>query len=375
MSLLEDNVEFIPISQPSIGELERKYLLDAFDSGWISSIGHYIDDFEKAFASYCGARHAVAVSNGTVALHLSLVALGIGPGDEVVVPDLTFVATANAVRHAGATPVIVDVERDTLCMDPALFERAITRRTKAVIPVHLYGHPADMDRICAIAKDRGIAVVEDGAEAHGATIGTRRVGSFGDCSAFSFYANKLITTGEGGMIATSDDELAARLRYLRDHAMSKTRKYYHTEVGFNYRTTNLQAAIGLAQIQRIDGLLAKKRGIFARYAKDLEGLEGTHLNRTRAGYSNSYWMVCLSAEAWDDASRSAFMIALKERGVDSRPFFCPMSDMPMYASRKIRSPVSRELAYKGINIPSFGDMTMEQVDHASSAILELLRKR
>jgi len=367
-------LDFIPISQPCVGELERKYLLDAFDSGWISSLGHYIDDFEKAFASYCGTKRAVAVSNGTVALHLALAALGVGPGDEVIVPDLTFVATANAVRHAGAKPVIVDIERDTLCMDPDLFERAITRKTKAVIPVHLYGHPADMDRITSIAKAHRIAVVEDGAEAHGATIGTRRVGSFGSCSAFSFYANKLITTGEGGMITTDDDTLDVHLRYLRDHAMSKTRKYFHTEVGFNYRTTNLQAAIGLAQIQRIDGLLAKKREIFERYAKNLAGLEGTWLNRTRAGYSNSYWMVCLSADKWDEASRSAFMGALKERGVDSRPFFCPMSDMPMYESRKIRTPISHELAYKGVNLPSFGDMTMEQVDRASTAIIEVYRK-
>ena len=368
-------MDFIPISQPSLGELERKYLLDAFDSGWISSIGHYIDDFEKAFASYCGVKNGIAVSNGTVAIHLALVALGIGPGDEVVVPDLSFVATANAVKYAGAKPVIVDIERDTLCMDPALFERAITRRTKAVIPVHLYGHPADMDRICAIAKARGIAVVEDGAEAHGATIGMRRVGSFGACSAFSFYANKLIATGEGGMIVTDDDELSVRLKYLRDHAMSKIRRYFHTEVGFNYRTTNLQAAIGLAQVQRIGGLLEKKRNIFARYAKNLGGLDGVWLNRTRAGYSNSYWMVCLSAEEWDEESRLVLMAKLKERGVDSRPFFCPMSDMPMYESRKIRNPVSLELAYKGINVPSFVDMTMEQVDYVSSAIVDILRRR
>lgn len=367
-------MEFIPISQPSVGELERRYLLDAFDSGWISSLGHYIDDFEKAFAAYCGTTEAIAVSNGTVALHLALVALGIGPGDEVIVPDLTFVATANAVRHAGAKPVFVDVERDTLCMDPRLFERAITRRTKAVIPVHLYGHPADMDRIDAIARARRIAVLEDGAEAHGATIGDRRVGSFGRCSAFSFYANKLITTGEGGMIATSDSELAAHLRYLRDHAMSKTRKYFHTEIGFNYRTTNLQAAIGLAQLQRVDELLAKKREIFERYAKNLAGSPGTWLNRTRTGYANSYWMVCLSYERWNEDSRAAFMAALKDRGVDSRPFFCPMTDLPMYRSRKLSNAVSRELAYNGINLPSFFDMTMGQVDYASSAIVDLLRK-
>lgn len=367
-------MDIIPISQPSLGALERKYLLDAFDSGWISSIGHYIDDFEKSFAAYCGTKHAVATSNGTVALHLSLAGLGIGPGDEVIVPDLTFVATANAVRYTGAKPVFVDIDRETLCMDPELFEHAITRRTKAVLPVHLYGHPADMDKIEAIAKAHGIAVVEDGAEAHGARIGTRRVGSFGTCCAFSFYANKLITTGEGGMITTDDDELVAHLRYLRDHAMSKTRKYFHTEVGYNYRTTNLQAAIGFGQMQRIDDLLAKKREIFERYEKNLAGLEGTWLNRTRDGYTNSYWMVCFSAEKWDEASRSVFMAALKEQGVDSRPFFCPMTDMPMYESRKVRTPISHELAYKGINLPSFGDMTMEQVDHVCSAIIKILRK-
>ncbi len=261
-------MEFIPISQPSLGELERRYLIDAFDSGWISSIGHYIEELEKSFAVYCGTEHAVAVSNGTVAIHLALEALGIEEGDEVIVPDLTFVATANAVRHANGVPVIVDVDRETMCMDPAALARAITPKTRAVIPVHLYGHPADMDRIMRIATARGIAVVEDAAEAHGAAIGGKRVGSFGRCGTFSFFGNKIMTTGEGGMITTDDGVLAGRLRFLRDHGMSRERKYWHTEIGYNYRMTNLQAAIGVAQLQRIDSLIEQKRSVIERYRKN-----------------------------------------------------------------------------------------------------------
>ena len=366
-------MDFIPISQPSLGELERKYLLDAFDSGWISSIGHYIDDFEKAFAAYCGVGHAVAVSNGTVAIQLALVARGIGPGDEVIVPDFTFVATANAAKHAGATPVIVDVERDTFCLDPAQFEQAITRKTKAVIPVHLYGHPADMDRICAIAKARGIVVVEDGAEAHGASIGKRRVGSFGFCSAFSFFGNKIITTGEGGMITTDDGAFATRLRFLRDHGMDKGRKYWHTEVGFNFRMTNLQASIGLAQLQRIDELLSAKLAVIERYRKNLAGQRGLSLNPCRPGYTNSYWMLCLSRELWDEKSRSDSMAELRKRNIETRPFFYPLSDLPMYAGRGAKTPVAHELSYKGINLPSFVGISESQIDYISENVIEILK--
>lgn len=365
-------VENIPISQPSLGALERKYLIDAFDSGWISSIGRYIDEFEKAFAAYCGVKHGVAVSNGTVAIHLALETLGIGPGDEVVVPDLTFVSTANTVRHAGATAVLVDVDRETMCMDPEAFERAITPRTKAVMPVHLYGHPADMARISRIAEGRGIRVIEDAAEAHGAEIGGKRVGSFGYCSAFSFYGNKLITTGEGGMITTDDGDFASRLRFLRDHGMSKSKKYWHTEIGYNYRMTNMQAAIGLAQVERADELVSKRRAVIDRYRAKLGGLQGVTLNPCRQGYKNTYWMLCLSCDRWDEAARDGFMAELKKRNIDSRPFFYPISDLPMYEGGRFATPVTHELSYRGLNLPSFVGLADETIDYVSEQVIDIL---
>ena len=372
MIVQEDILDSIPISQPNLGALERKYLMDAFDSGWISSIGRYIDEFEKAFAAYCGVSHAVAVSNGTVALHLALEALGIGPGDEVVVPDLTFVSTANVVRHAGAAAVLVDVERETMCMDPVAFERAITPRTKAVIPVHLYGHPADMQRISAVAERHGIKVIEDAAEAHGAEIEGKRVGSFGYCAAFSFYGNKLITTGEGGMILAEDGDFAARLRILRDHGMSKTKKYWHTEVGYNYRMTNMQAAIGLAQVQRADELIAGRMAVIDRYRARLDGLRGVALNPCKVGCKNTYWMLCLSCDRWDEAARDGFMAEMKQRGVDTRPFFYPISDMPMYEEGAAPTPVTHELSYRGLNLPSFVGISDEAIDYICDQVKNIL---
>ncbi|MGD0727016.1 MAG: DegT/DnrJ/EryC1/StrS family aminotransferase [Spirochaetia bacterium] len=365
-------MEFIPISQPSLGELERRYLIDAFDSGWISSIGHYIEELEKSFAVYCGTEHAVAVSNGTVAIHLALEALGIEEGDEVIVPDLTFVATANAVRHANGVPVIVDVDRETMCMDPAALARAITPKTRAVIPVHLYGHPADMDRIMRIATARGIAVVEDAAEAHGAAIGGKRVGSFGRCGTFSFFGNKIMTTGEGGMITTDDGELAGRLRFLRDHGMSRERKYWHTEIGYNYRMTNLQAAIGVAQLQRIDSLIEQKRSVIERYRKNFSGMRRVTLNPCKPGFKNTYWMLCLSFDGWNEQSRSVSMAGLKERKIDTRPFFYPLTDMPMYRSPIHETPVTHDLSYRGINLPSFVGISNEQIDYICENVIGLL---
>ena len=365
-------MEFIPISRPSIGDLERKYLIDAFDSGWISSIGRYIDEFEKSFASFCGTGHAVAVSNGTVALHLALEGIGVKEGDEVIVPDLTFVATANAVRHANGVPVMVDVDRETMCMDPAALERAITPKTRAVIPVHLYGHPADMDRVMGIAKAREIDVVEDAAEAHGAAIGGKRVGSFGRCATFSFYGNKIMTTGEGGMITTDDGELAGRLRLLRDHGMSREKKYWHTEIGYNYRMTNLQAAIGLAQLQRIDSLIEQKHAVIERYRRNLSDVKRVALNPHKPGFKNTYWMLCLVFDGWNDQSRSASMTALKQRKIDTRPFFYPLTDMPMYGSPVHETPVAHDLSYKGINLPSYVGISNDQIDYICENVISLL---
>ena len=243
----DENIH-ISLAQPQLSGNEYKYLMDAFLSTWISSIGSYISRFEETFSNYCGVKYGIATSNGTTALHLALSALDIGSGDEVIVPDITFAATINAVLYTGAVPVIVDVEEDSWCIDPDEIEKAITPKTKAIIPVHIYGQPCNMDAICAIARKNNLYIIEDCAEAHGAEWKNGKVGSFGIISCFSFFGNKVITTGEGGMCITDSIELNEKMRILRDHGMSRKKKYYHEVIGFNYRMTNLQAAIGLSLI-------------------------------------------------------------------------------------------------------------------------------
>lgn len=367
---------YFPVSQPSIGEQEIALVTDAVRSGWVSSIGQYIDRFERLFAEFCSTEHAVAVSNGTTALHLAMACLGIKSGDEVIVPDLTFVATANAVAYTGATVVPVDIDARTLCMDARAFERAITPRTRAVIPVHLYGHPAPMDSITAIANAHGIAVVEDAAEAHGAELGGRKVGSMGDCGIFSFYGNKVITSGEGGMLTTNNREIFLKARYLRDHAMSAERRYWHTEIGFNYRMTNLQAALGVAQMGRIEEFLEKRRQVMQWYRRHLGGHPGLRLNFEEPGAKNVYWMVCVEIEGIDESKRAEIMTRLRDKGVDTRPYFYPVSDMPMYP--RADTPIAHAASVRGLNMPSYTDLSeadVEQICDSTKAVLSELRVR
>jgi perosamine synthetase len=362
---------FIPISKPTIGPRERELVLAALDSGWVSSIGAYIDQFEAEFAKYCGTRFALAVSNGTTGLHLALEALGLKPGDEVIVPDLTFVATANAVAYTGATPVLADIDPDTLCLDPAAVRALITPRTKAIMPVHLYGHPADMDALTEIANAHGVAVIEDAAEAHGAEYKGRRVGSLGKCGVFSFYGNKVITTGEGGMITTDDEAFWQRAKRLRDHAMSPTRRYFHEDRGFNYRITNLQAALGVAQLERIDEFLNRRAEIMDWYRQVIPATDGIRLNRVKNWAKSAYWMVCLEVDAFDVGRREEFMALLKARGIDSRPYFCAMSTMPMY--RQATPPVAGRKADIGLNLPSYFEMTKADVQRIGSEVNGILK--
>ena len=361
---------FFPISQPSIGEKEIAYVTDAVASGWVSSIGKYIEQFEKMFAAFCGTEHAVATSNGTTALHLALVCMGVKAGDEVIVPDLTFVATANAVQYTGASVVTVDVDPRTLCIDVDAIRRAITPRTRAIIPVHLYGHPANMPGIMALARESGIAVIEDAAEAHGAEIHGRRVGSIGDLGVFSFYGNKVVTSGEGGMITTNDRELYAKARFLRDHAMSQERRYWHTEVGYNYRMTNLQAALAVAQMERIDDFIAKRRQIMGWYREELGAEPKLRLNHDEAGCDCVYWMVCLEVDGLTDGPRAQLMKRLREMGVDSRPYFYPVSDMPMYKAAD--TPVAHAVSVKGMNLPSYVDLSRGDVAEIGAAVRRAL---
>ncbi len=344
---------------PSVTALEQELVLDAVKSGWISSLGPYITEFEQGFAKLCGTKHAIAVSNGTVAIHLSLAALKIGPGDEVIVPDLTFIATANAVFHSGAKPIIADIDPENLCLDPKELDRCLTDRTRAIIPVHLYGHPADMCKINDFARKHNLYVIEDAAEAHGAQIGEQRVGSFGTCATFSMYANKIFTTGEGGVVTTNDDALAQRCRILRDHAMSKEKRYWHTEVGFNFRITNLQAAIGCAQLRRAHELLDGRRRLMEWYTSELSDVPGITLNRRSSWATPSYWMVCAEFSGIDEVGRERLMARFAEQGVDTRPYFYPMSDMPYMGSAY--TPVAHAVYQQGINLPSYIDLTHDDV--------------
>ena len=282
---------FLPVAEPDLGSLEESYVLDAVRSGWVSSIGPYVGRFESGFAEFTGVRHAVAVSNGTTAIHLALLAAGVGPGDEVVVPALTFVATAAAVRHAGAEPVFVDSEPGVGTMDPAALARALSPRTKAVIPVHLYGNAADMDPILELARKRGLFVIEDAAEAHGAKDRGRIVGSMGHVGVFSFYGNKILTTGEGGAVVTDDDALAVRVRFLKDHAMDPSRRYWHPEVGYNYRMTNVQAALGCAQLERYGELTAKRQRVLDLYREAFADTS-ISINPGRPWSTPVPWLVC-----------------------------------------------------------------------------------
>jgi perosamine synthetase len=363
----------IPMAAPVLGEEEMQNVLEAMRSGWISSLGSYIGEFERAFAAVCGAAHGVAVANGTVALHLALAAAGIGPGDEVLLPSLTFVATASAVTYCGARPVFVDSSPDTWQLDPLDLERKVTPRTRAIIPVHVYGHPCDMDPILDTAARRGITVVEDAAEAHGALYRGRPVGALGAAGCFSFYGNKIITTGEGGMCVTNSDALAERLRLLRDHGMDPKRPYWHEVVGFNYRMTNLQAAVGVAQVKRLAGFIEKKREIAGWYAEALAPLAraGTLRLHSEAAWARSvFWMYSVVLE---DTAATVDEIRgrLAELGVDSRPFFHPAHTLPPYATGE-RLPVAERLAARGINLPSGTALDRSQVERVAAALSEAL---
>ena len=356
-----------PISQPTITEKEIQYVNDAIRSGWVSSLGYYIEELEKKFAAFCGVDYCVLTNNGTTGLHLALEALNIQADDEIIIPDLTFIATANAVAYIGAKPIMIDIDPDTLCMDHTKIEGAITEKTKAIIPVHLYGHPADMDEINKIAKKHNLLVIEDAAEAHGAKYKHKTVGSLSDCGVFSFYGNKIITTGEGGAITTDSKELYERCKFLRDHAMSKTKRYWHTEVGYNYRMTNLQAALGLAQLTRIDEIIANRVDIFNWYKKYLNCNEGIRLNRTASWAKSVHWLVCLEVETLTFDAREALMAKLKAAGVDTRPYFYPVSAMPMY-DKQFENAVSYKKSVIGLNLPTYFDLTEADVKSIADII-------
>jgi perosamine synthetase len=359
------------IALPSIGEKELKNITDAVNSTFISSIGPFISKFEEGFSKYCGAKYGIATTSGTTALHLALAAAGVKEGDEVIIPDLTMIATPNSVRYCGAKPILVDSDRYTWNMDPEKIEEKITNRTKVIMPVHLYGHPCDMDLILEIAEKHNLLVIDDAAEAHGAEYKGRKIGSIGDMSCFSFYSNKIIACGEGGMIVTNNEELAEKARKLKDQAFIKGKRFWHEEIGFNYRISNLHAAIGLAQLERIAEFVNTRRNNAAHYNSLLKGVEGITLPPQASWAKNAYWMYSILIEDGFGMTRDELAAALREEGIDTRSFFFPVHIQPAYSSAYTneRHPVAEELSRKGINLPSGNTLTKAEVETVVQAII------
>lgn len=361
----------IPVYAPSLAGNERRNVIECIDSTWISSKGKFIPEFEGRFAEYVGARHAIAVTNGTIALHLALVALGIGPGDEVILPTLTYVASANAISYTGATPVFVDSVASTWQMDPADVRRKITPRTRAIMPVHLYGHPCDMRELVSIAKEHGLFVVEDCAEAIGSRIGDQHVGTFGDIGIFSFFGNKTITTGEGGMVVTNDETLSTRLSRFKGQGLAAHREYWHDIIGYNYRMTNICAAIGVAQMERIDDLVSRKSEIAEKYRSIFHG-SPIIFHEKNENVIHSYWMCSILIP--DAKDRDPLRRHLADAGIETRPVFYPVHTMPMYASRFERHAVAEDIGWRGINLPSWPDLTDAQVNEIADIVLAFARR-
>lgn len=359
-----------PVMSPALGGNELKYVSDCITSNWISSQGEYVRRFEHQFAKYHGATYAVSTMNCTCALHLCLAALGIGPGDEVIVPDLTFAATANAVIHTGARPVLVDVHPEHWTINPSEISKAITSRTKAIMPVHLYGFACDMGPLLEIAREHGLFVIEDCAEALGTKYKSHPVGILGDMGCFSFFSNKIITTGEGGMILTDDRRLHDKLIMLRDHGMSRSRRYWHEAVGYNYRMTNLQAAVGLAQMEQIDLFLRQRARIAGWYKENLQNIPGIVLPSEAPWAERVMWLYTVLLPERLSPVRTNLIKRMLDDGIETRPMFYPLHMQPPYQNGQTHCPVSISLSRRGLSLPSSIDLKEQEVVH----ICEQLRK-
>ncbi|WP_413294142.1 DegT/DnrJ/EryC1/StrS family aminotransferase [Bdellovibrio sp. HCB185ZH] len=362
----------VPVAKPALIGNEKQYVMECLETEWISSNGKYIAKFEEAFSQYIGVKHALTCSNGTVALHLPLLAMGIGPGDEVIVPTLTYIATANAVKYVGADAVFVDCEQDTWNICVKDVEAKITPKTKAIIVVHLYGHPVVMDPIMALAKKHNIYVIEDCAESLGATYSGLQTGSVGHVGTFSFFGNKTITTGEGGMVTTNDDGLAARMRLLKGQGMDPNRRYWHTVVGYNYRMTNIQAAIGLAQLENVEWHLTQRRRIAEKYSQEIEKRKlPVTIQKTSDNTTHSYWMFTVLLDKQDEKYRDLIISKMAELGVETRPIFYPMHLMPPhFVSKTFKN--AEEIAAAGINLPTFSQLSDDQLDYVISTLEKVL---
>lgn len=355
----------IPVYQPDLSGNEKKYVNDCLDSTWISSKGKYISLFEENFADYIGVRHAVGVFNGTVALHLALLALGVGPDDEVIVPTLTYIASANAITYVGATPVFCDSLRDTWQMDVDDVRKKITSKTKAVMAVHLYGHPCDMDRLSALCKEHDLFLIEDCAESIGSEYKGEKTGTFGDISAFSFFGNKTITTGEGGMVVTNDETLFERVKHFKGQGLAHFREYWHDIIGYNFRMTNIQAAIGLAQLEKVNEFITRKQLIAKKYNHAFaDGIVEFH--QAHPDVFHTYWMCSVLVKKIND--RDKLRAYLASNGVETRPLFYPIHTMPMYTQKYQKHPVAEELGWRGLNLPSYPGLKDEEIDYICEII-------
>jgi perosamine synthetase len=376
----------IPVNEPFLAQRELEYVTECVRTGWISSAGRFIEEFEEKWANYCGRRYGIAVSNGTVALQVAIACLKLEPGDEVIMPTFTIISCALAASYNGGVPVLVDCDARTWCMDVDQVKRRITERTRAIMPVHIYGHPVDMDPIMELAEKHRLPIIEDAAEVHGAEYlsgrntnqsAWRRCGSFGTLSCFSFYANKLITTGEGGMVLTDDPELAEKARSLRNLCFQGNRRFYHEELGFNFRLTNLQAALGVAQLERVHEIISRKRWIGQEYNRRLADLKGIlQLPAEESWARNVYWMygVVLSEKTGMDAA--AFAQRLKQREVETRPFFLGLHEQPVFHRKGLflheRYPTAERIARRGLYLPSGLALTEEQISQVCAAVHEVL---
>lgn len=368
----------IPVSKPLIGEEEKKLVMEALDSGEISgNFGKFIGEFEGGFAQYSGCAYGVATTSGTTALHLALATLRIGHGDEVLVSTFTNMATCFAVLYTGATPVPIDIEPDTWNMDPALLECKVTPKTKAILVVHVYGHPVDMDPVRAVAKKHNLFVIEDAAEAHGAEYQGKKVGSLGDIACFSFYANKIITTGEGGMVTTNDAALAARARSLRSLAYGKEHKFMHEDVGFNYRLTNMQAALGYAQLKEINRIIEMKRAIARSYDELLKDIPDLQLPVEKSYAKSVYWMYHVVLRGAWEGKRGKITEALSERGIETREAFVPANMQEVFIKRGLMKegdcPVANKVGENGFYLPSGPVLSQEELRYIADTFKDVLK--
>jgi perosamine synthetase len=374
----------IPVNEPLLTGDELKNVTDCIRTGWISSAGKYINDFESRWSAYCGKKYGIAVSNGTTALDVAVHCLGIRPGDEVIMPAFTIISCALAIVNNKGTPVLVDSDPKIWTMDIEKIAEKITPKTKAIMPVHIYGHPVNMDPILELAEDYNLAIIEDAAEAHGAEYHSnhcgcdswRRCGSFGTFSCFSFYANKLVTTGEGGMVLTDDETLAQKARSYRDLCFQSPRRFYHSHLGNNFRLTNIQAALGVAQMARMDAIIEKKRWMAHEYTRRLCGIREIQIPVEEPWAKSVYWMYALVLSDTCRMDNIEIARCLSEKGIETRPFFIGMHEQPALQKRGFfkneKYPVAERIARKGFYLPSGLTITEKQIDLVSSAVREVL---